>query len=382
MIEEFRIVGRSLGAVGHRYNALMPIHANRIVRHGRQLLLCLTIWLSAAGSASAVPVPELFAGEAQLEAGSAGDLEPAFTRALGNVLIKVTGRREAGQLPFVNALAPNPTVLVQQYRVEEDGTVWARFDPVAVRRALDESGQPIWGRDRPETLIWLAMDLGGGERVMVNAASDGEASNSSSADEEDPLDMAREILAETSDARGLPVVLPLMDSDDLAAVSFADVWGDFSEPVLQASTRYGVGAILVGRSQGAPDRARVRWSLFLGDERTDWTGNLADGPHGAADYLAARLATYADTSGRLMLVVTGVNSLEDYARVLTYLENLDAIETLEVRTVAGDRVEFSVLVRGSAEQLDRAIGLKSILQPQSDTVGGTADLSYGLSPGF
>ena len=358
----------------------MPTPMNSIVLMGRRFLLCLIPGLLAVHSVSAVPVADLYSGEAQLESGSAGDLEPAFTRALGNVLIKVTGRREAGQLPFVMALAPNPTVLVQQYRVEEDGTVWARFDPEALRRALDEAGQPIWGQERPETLVWLAMDMGGGERMMVNAVAEGEAPGGRGSSEEDPLALARQILEDTAGARGLPVVLPLMDSEDLAAVSFADIWGDFSEPVLAASQRYGIGAILVGRSRGAPDRARVRWSFYLGDERTDWTGDLADGPHGAADFMAARLATYADTAGRLMVVVTGVDSLEDYARVLTYLENLDAVENLEVRTVAADSVEFSILVRGSAEQLDRAIRLKSVLLPDGGSAGRPADLSYGLPP--
>ena len=51
---------------------------------------------------------------------------------------------------------------------------------------------------------------------------------------------------------GLPIALPLLDLEDMTAVTFADVWGGFDEPVQRASTRYRADAtLIVGVRPGA-----------------------------------------------------------------------------------------------------------------------------------
>jgi hypothetical protein len=135
--------------------------------------------------------------------------------ALGEVLIRVTGQRAAPELPaFADLLAAAPS-LVQQFRYEFQDRVdevtgrprrelqlSVRFDPRAVQRAAIERGVPVWGSERPATLVWLAWDDGRERGLMDESAP----SN---------IDPA---LVRASTRRGLPLVTPLMDLEDRSAL--------------------------------------------------------------------------------------------------------------------------------------------------------------------
>jgi len=186
-------------------------------------------------------------------------------------------------------------------------------------------------------------------------------------DKEERQTAVREILENTARERGLPLILPLVDSEELDIVSISDVWGGFTESLVLASQRYGVDAILVGRAQvRTVATARVRWTLMRGKERFDWDGDIASGPDRIADFFAARLAAASDASGRIRLQVDGVNSFDDYGRLSRYLSALDVIEDYSVDEVSDQTVIFSLLVRGDADRLMRSIALRRVLQPIDD----------------
>ena len=63
------------------------------------------------------------------------------------------------------------------------------------------------------------------------------------------------------------------------------------------------------------------------------------------------------------LAVTNVSSLADYARVMAYLEGLTAVRAVSVRSLKGDGVVFGLQLIGSVENVDRAIRLGNLLQP-------------------
>jgi hypothetical protein len=194
---------------------------------------------------------------------------------------------------------------------------------------------------------------------------------------------ARALLTDSAAARGLPLILPLVDGEDLQLVNFADLWGDFTDPVLEASRRYRADAVLIGRARGAdPETARVRWSLLSGDERIDWNGSVASGPDEAAELLAARLAAGPGASRALRVAVEGIDSLARYGNVTQYLSSLSNVDACEVVEVAGDRVLYNLRVRGDADQLMRVIALRRLLQPVDPVPGGAAaDLHYTVIGG-
>ena len=314
----------------HRSRIIKRVAAASIVR-GALFLPVISAVLLASRPATAVPVRNLYAASVALPAESLDPSNDTFNDALGKVLVKVTGRRDASAPDYLMRLFPDPEQVVQLHRREDQETIWIQFRRNAIKRVLDGEGQPVWGVDRPEVLIWLALDAGRGRRSILSAesATDGLPIwlDESLTVDIQQTDKARVAIMEAAEGRGVPVLLPLMDAEDLSRLSFAELWGNFSDTVMAASARYGVEVVLIGRArnESAPGR-QVRWTLLYGNDRKDWQGDLADGPNGTADWLGGRLATTADSVDKIRLSVAGVKTLEHYGQLKKYLNSIEVVE--------------------------------------------------------
>lgn len=301
----------------------------------------------AATTAHGATVPGLYEAEVPWE----GDREAAFADALGVVLVRMTGRRDAASMPGVQPLLAAAPRYAQQFRNPTPDTLWVAFDGEALSRALAEAGQPLWGRERPGTLVWLAVDAGGGRRFVV--ASEPEVETESAL-------QAR--LEAAARRRGIPLVFPLMDAEDRGRASFPEVWGGFDDAIRDASARYGADAIVVGRL-AAGDFDRGRWTLYAGEETERWVGGIEDSLDRVADAFAARFAVVPSGAGAAVtLVVKGVGSVEDYGRVTRFLGNLTAVQRLGVERIEGNTIVMRAMLLGDEAQFDRAVRLGGILE--------------------
>jgi len=354
-----------------------------------RVLICLWLSVPIPGTAAA-RVTDLYAAQVPASGSAARDPSASFEAALRAVLVKVTGSREVTTDPVIMQQFAAAKPYVQQFRTHPDGSVWVQFDPAAVRGALDRIGQPVWGEERPDTLVWLVMDDGAGHRDILAAEPDvtrkagvfGVSKPAPAGGRKRQVEVRR-ILQTTAAERGVPLVLPLVDSEELRSVSISDVWGGFTDSMVRASARYGVDAILIGRARvRSVATAQVRWTLLFGDERIDWAGGITSGPDRVANFFAARLATSSNALGRMRLRVDGVHSLDDYGRLSRYLTTLDVVEDYSVDRVEDQTVVFSLLVRGDANQLMRSIALRRVLQPGDDALGNlNSSLNYTLIAG-
>lgn len=335
--------------------------------------------------ALAARVENLYAVEVEQEAGGANKLDDAFATALGRVLVRVTGNRSIADDGAVIRAFGDPANLVQQYRIDRTGAVWVSFDQVAIQRVLDQLGQPVWGEERPATLVWLVMDAGSGKREFL-------AAGSNLTDAGAPLEpktgdriaaneaTVREMLERAAEARAVPLMLPLVDSTELTMISVSDVWGGFTESIVDASDRYGADAVLIGRARVfSSERIEVRWTLLADDERYDWNGDVASGPHNIADFFAARLARSAGPETQIILQVDGVEDFDAYGRLSAYLETLEIVDAFSVQRVAGSEVLISLSVRGDLDLLMRIISLQRVLQVVEDPAEERAGVLPGLS---
>lgn len=333
----------------------------------RTAVVAIVAACAFATTAIAARVDNLYSAEVPLGRGS-NALSGSFAAALAKVLVKLTGRRDVGAAGEVAARFGDASRFVQQYQIADDGTVWILFDEVALRRELDVIGEPVWGAERPTTLVWLALDEGFGQRRMLGDTAR-EESGEFPADADPAGTAILEELLAAADARGLPLTLPLADPAEMRAIPLGDVWGGYTDSLLDASRRYGADAILLGRARSAGfERVSVRWTLLLDDERFDWEGDLASGPNDVADFFAARLATSVGSSSQIVLNVDHVDSLDAYGRLSSYLMQLDLVQELAVDRVSGDRVVFRLQIRGDVDTLMRSIALRRVLQPVDDSV--------------
>jgi uncharacterized protein len=325
------------------------------------LAMSLALCLGAA-PAGAARVDGLYQAEAEF----ARDREEGFRATLEQVLVRMTGRRDVADRPEAASLLENAAAFAQQFRQPAPNRFWAAFDGAALEQELRTLGLPVWGTERPSTLLWIAVDAGGGRRFVI----------ASGAEFEEEVAIREEVF-EVARARGLPMVLPLMDAEDRAHASFAEVWGGFEDSIRAASERYGADAVLVGRLT-ADDPGHGRWTLFNADGIERWSGGVGESIGRLADGFAARFAVVtAGESRAVLLRVRGVDSIDDYGRISRFLASLTAVESLGVETIEHDEIVYRVALRGEPATLDEAVRLGGLLGP--DGMPGARELSYRVA---
>ena len=308
----------------------------------------------------AVEVPTLYTAEVPLDQEASDPRAEAYRAALVEVLLRVSGARLALDEEMVDLLFPSPGAYVTQFRPGADDSLWVSFDGDAIERELRGAGQSIWGSDRPLTLVWLAVDWGQGEREIV--AADDPDRIEQEARSIDRNRMIRERLLEIAERRGLPLLFPLLDTTDLQGVSFADIWGGFDDAILDASERYDVNSVLIGRVR-AESAQPARWSWYFAGAGTTLSGSPEAVLGQVADTLAAEFAIGGDLPLEpVALNISGVVSVEAYGNVQRILEGVALIEGFAVTAVTGDRISYRVDVRGGADRLRRALRFTDLVE--------------------
>ncbi len=330
-------------------------------------LLCLLVLAAAAGVSAARDVAGLYSAEVAVADRSQGELARGAGAALAEVLIKLTGdRRAAGGAAA--ALRQRAASLLLQYGYKpapDDGGLLlaAQFDAAALDAELAALEVPVWGKERPDTVLWLVVDDGAGRRLVSG---------------DEPGLYGDAALARAA-RRGIPVLLPLMDIEESQHLLYAGDWAGLSTAALALAERYGTPASAVGHlRQSAPGLWEARWRIRVGEQEYEWRqeGDLVelvmeDGVDAVADALARRFAAPQLLAGatRIELEVSGVGSAADYARLTRYLEALDTVQDLFVSRLAGDRVQFRVTARGERGALAQSIAFGQVLSPVAGQPG-------------
>jgi hypothetical protein len=319
--------------------------------------LVLATLLSAASPPSrAADVGNLY--EVSVPGSGLADAE-VFSRAMASVLVRVTGLRDAASLPELAGLIDGASRYVSSYRRVSAGRLAVRFDAESIERAVAAAGLPFWAEDRPTTLVWLAVDHGGGQRGLVASGGSRE----------------REAVEQAAEERGVPLVWPAPVGSAEARRRFDQAWSGDPAALAAEAPEYGASAVLVGRASSGGDRDgyAVEWTFFGpgGSERA--RGGLEEGVHLAADRLAARYASAeAGRRDELDVVITGVGSAARYAEATRYLESLPVVRGVGVREVRPDAVVFRVAVRGGFDSLRRAAIAGERMIPVESATGEAA----------
>ncbi len=235
----------------------------------------------------AIEVPTLYSAEVPYDDKADDPRADAYRTALTEVLRRVSGSELAENALLVEELFPSPASFVVQFRRGADDTLWVLFDGEAIERTLRATGQTVWGSDRPLTLVWMAVDWGQGDREILGAGDDRQSLQETRSINRNR--MLRERLLDSAARRGIPVALPLLDSEDLQKVSFSDVWGGFDDRVVDASKRYEANSVLIGRIRPGSS-SRNRWTYHFGGEQRSWSGEPEVVLAQIADLLASEIA--------------------------------------------------------------------------------------------
>jgi hypothetical protein len=276
-----------------------------------------------------------------------GGRDAAFVEALKTVVVRVSGQRDAPAR--LGAALNDPRKYVQRFGFTVDNVLQVGFDSVSIDRLLQESGLPIWGRERPATLVLLNVTDPSGYSYWISG---------------DQPNAQKDILEKVARERGLPLKWPAVAPQGLDETT-----------ARQEAERYGANAALLGHAQGG----MVRWTLLSSDGASQASGGIEEGIHLAADTFARVFAASGSSLGNVVVEVSGIGDLDAYASTLNYLEGMTLVRAVSLEQVAGDTMRFKLAVRGDASTLRRAIALDSRLVSQDDGLapsGGRLSFRY------
>jgi hypothetical protein len=323
-------------------------------------LLLSTLVFTGLPTAWAVEVATLYTAQVALDEEQDNPRQEAYKAALAEVLLRVSGTQLGSDPEMIELLFPSPDSYVVQFRPGDDDTLWVSFDGEAIEQVLRQSGQTVWGSERPVTLIWLAVDWGQGDREIIAAGDPDQGRDSGRSIDRDRL--LRQRVLDMAERRGLPVLFPLLDTEDQQNVTFSDIWGGFDEQLLVASERYQADSVLVGRIR--PDsNQRNRWNYYFADDERVWSGEPELVLGLVADQLADEFAISGDAPLEYVdLNVTGIDSVEAYGEMQNLLEATSVIDSFVISEVVGDRIHYRVAAVGGLDRLRRALRFNGLIE--------------------
>jgi len=336
--------------------------------------LCLALLFAAPAQAVETPVTvpapaaavreeAWYTAEVPVASQDPREREAALGRALAQVLVRVTGSLDAPAHPVLQRALRNAEGLLQaaEYRSAEElaggvptqrQVLVASFTPDAVDALVMAAGLPLWQGVRPQPLLWLAIDDGGGAGPRLVAAAQ--------------INAVRP-LAQRGLERGLRLLLPAGNTVEQQAA--ARVWALDLAALAPLSALYGAPVVLLGRMGRNASGWSAEWLLAKnGVEQRRWRFEdtnpqrvIASGADPMADTLAAAMATRMPASQPEVLVasVSGLRSSADWLTLAAYLQTLPVLrdhEVLEARAealslrldLAVDRARFEALLASGA----------------------------------
>lgn len=326
--------------------------------------------------ASAAVVRDLYQAQVPVAAQSPAELKRAARSGLAEVLVRVSGRADSARHAALGEALAQADRYVEQYRYDTvappavaepleqsfeaaapQPIVVLSFAPGQIQSLLRKAGLPVWGANRPTLLVWLALD-DGSSRTLVNEESQPELVQA---------------LREEARRRGLLLNFPLLDLDDLAAVTTDLVWQMDLGRLDEASQRYRADGLLVGRIAALPSG---RWlgglRMVAGELRLSFDGEgtslanyLAPSIDRVADALSSQYASVSEGSApdEVLLRLADIQNFAEYSRALDYLGRLSQVRTVLPVEMAGGDITLRLEINGGVAQLQRALALDHRMQP-------------------
>lgn len=322
----------------------------------KRCIIYLCLWLLIIGvhtSLQAATVDNLYQAIVPVKSQSESERQQAFSEAMGQVLIKLTGNLQVTDKPQVASSIKHAAKFIQQYyykSIKNNPMLFVNFNSATVDNLLQAVGQQKLSADRPAVLVWLVREVDEKPAII---------------EENDDIGQQLKLAAEQV---GVPVIFPSYDLEDMQQVTLDDIWAPNLMAIEQATQRYQTDKILVGRiirknREGWLVQAQFgygnSWQTlhFLKEQSSEALrltlqqilSQLVIATNTAVDVnkLPARM--------RVEIIVNGITGLADYQKALDYLQNLPIVESVQVLNVGADQVTFNLAIQNTENELIQTI---------------------------
>ena len=337
----------------------------------KKLITIITLILFCSSAAFADSDKALYQTKVPVSSQSVEERNTAVQQAFQQVLIRVSGNSQILNNPKIKIPSSDVNALVQEFgysksAVAANGSgfeMMVQFDPEGINQLLQKADVAIWGAERPMLLVWAEWEVPNQPAEIIDSGSSNHIQT---------------FLKNAAVQRGLPIIFPMMDIDDLNQVSVNDI-ATMAVPVLQnAAKRYNSNGLLILRAFQLVNASHVEARLVLGNDQWNWTllnpsldENLKALVTNVSDVLAQRYSTVVtpNVQAQATIKVVGINRHGDLAQVINYLKRLTPVADVDPTEVTGAEVVLSLSLRGSQNSLIQAISAenKLISEPGTDT---------------
>lgn len=339
----------------------------------RSIVVLLLLWILAF-PAFAVTV-NLYEVEVPVVSQTADARTEASRVGFEQILVKLTGDPGIMNVPVIKENLDKAGYFVQEYRYAQPSPnsseyqIYIRFNADDVNRLLNQSGVTYWGANRPLVLIYLTIKKANGELEVIGD----DQSNS----------IANQIKG-YSNKYGVPLILPVMDMEDINQFNADDISGMLMPALRTAGKRYAPDAYLVGNIQQNFGGYDSQWQLVSNTSAKQWNWTVLDR---SVDKIIANVMDQVtqDLSNRhivkhdptpevkpveqpsqpqiapadiwIRLEVSHIGSRRDLHRLMRYLRRLDSIQEVQLSQVGYGSVKIAVLVRGTVDMFRQNVEL-------------------------
>lgn len=311
-----------------------------------------------SGSAPAIIVDSLYDAELPIYDRSAEQRDEIIKKAFENVLTRVSGTTQVLSIEDIEQSVAEYEKYVSRYtykRIPKQGLqLQVMFDENMVNGLLEKAQQAYIHKNRPLTLFLLVKEEQG-QLKMIGGESDAGLTSQ---------------IERMAEQRGIPVVLPLMDLTDQNHFQPQDILARDIDALQSTVQRYGAEEVIVGKVSELGAEYQVDWQ-FMGHEtpanQSAAQESLEQAFHAVFEnmvtYFHAQYSNKNDPQGQMIeLQVTGIQSLQDYAKISAYLRQLAAIHQVNVVDVLPSQVTFQVQTSLDQEALSAVLNREPLLK--------------------
>lgn len=286
--------------------------------------------------------------QAQAEITSQGEQERQQVTAviLQKVLLKVVGDRTALANKDISPLLNHADRFVERYAyVQQDKqdnkttqSLSLTFNEQGLSETLRGLALPIWGKSRPEVLLWLVIEEGKQQTIL------GAESQSS------PL---FGIIQQQADNRGLPLFLPLMDKEQQQLRRADSTQAlDEASPFSLAAKRYGAKVILLATVNKQAENISVDWQWRVDGQHEQFKTKgepvdaLGSGLNLLVDTLATQLSQLdkSPLKQNYQLHIIQAKDFTAHSCVVSYLTNLQYVSSIDVMSLNASGLDVSIVL--------------------------------------
>ncbi len=319
-----------------------------------------------------------YEAEVAVRSQSAAERNNGFSRALIQVLAKMTGERAPQQRPGVGEEVRNAKDYVASYDYRQDEgvspttgaptygtTLIVRFKPAKVDELAKQIGVVAWPNPRPKPVLWLALDDGTGPRLVALPQAS----------------VARSVLDQAK-ALGFGLGLPKGSAAEQAIVGA--IWRGDTGAVARLSKAYTPAMQLIGKVQRAGPGWKADW-VFVDNGRvsardssagTDARRVIASGADVANDALIRKYVRRVPPkpvvrSQTASLTFGGIDNAQEYLALIGYLERHPQVGRIVPESARPGSVTFSLELKQGLADFRRAAAGEGVIFAIGDDEAGT-----------